>query len=61
MVYINLDLMDLLKVTSQEYQVKIITQVLCLSPVDQKLVDRLLLVYRVAVISISINRSTMLN
>jgi len=56
MVYINLDLMDLLKVTSQEYQVKIITQVLCLSPVDQKLVDRLLLVYRVAVISISINR-----
>lgn len=56
MVYIKLDLMDLLKVTNQEYQVKIITQALFLSPVDQKLVDRLLLVSRVAVISISINR-----
>ena len=61
MASINLDLMDLPKATNQEYQVKITTQALCLSRVDQKPVDRLLLVCRVAVISTSINRSTMLN
>jgi len=63
MVYINLHLVDLLKVTNQEFQVKITitTQVLCLSQVDQKLVDKLLLVYKAAVINISINRLTMSN
>jgi hypothetical protein len=50
MVYINLGLMDLLKETNLEYRVKI-TQVLSLSPVDQRLVDKLLLVFKVAVIN----------
>ena len=56
MASINLDLTDLRKVTNQEYQVRTITQALCLSRVDQKQVDRHPLVCRVAVISTSINR-----
>ena len=61
MVYINLGLMALLKVTNPEYLVKIITQDQCLSRVDQKLVDKLQLVSKLAVINMLINRLTMSN
>ena len=61
MVYINLGLMALLKVTNREYLVKIITQDLCLSLVGQKLVDKLQLVSKLAVINMLINRLIMSN
>ena len=56
MVYINQHLVGLPKVINQEYQVKITTQGLCLSPVDQRLADKLQLVFKLVVINMSISR-----